>query len=74
MVHGGAWRMGDKAASNVVENKVARWVPRGVLFISANYRLLPEADALAQANDVARALARAQEVAARLGATDHGSC
>jgi arylformamidase len=67
MVHGGAWRMGDKAASRVFENKVARWVPRGVLFISANYRLLPEADALAQADDVARALTRAQEVAARFG-------
>jgi arylformamidase len=67
MVHGGAWRTGDKSTSPVLENKVARWVPRGVPFVSANYRLLPEADAIAQVDDVARALARAQQEAARFG-------
>jgi acetyl esterase/lipase len=25
MVHGGAWRIGDKRSRGVVENKVARW-------------------------------------------------
>ena len=67
MVHGGAWRIGDKGTRPVFENKVAWWVPRGVVFVSANYRLLPEADALVQVDDLARALARAQEVAARFG-------
>ena len=68
MVHGGAWRLGDKAAQAVVENKVAHWVPRGFVFISANYRLLPRAAPLKQAQDIARALAVAQDKAASWGA------
>lgn len=31
MVHGGGWRTGDKALRAVVENKMARWVPRGFI-------------------------------------------
>ena len=68
MVHGGAWRMGDKAHANVVHNKVARWVPQGVVLVSVNYRLLPEAAPLEQARDVARALAQAQRLAPQWGA------
>ena len=68
MVHGGGWRRGDKAASQVVDNKVARWVAQGYVFISVNYRMLPEADPLMQADDVARALAAAQSRAATWGA------
>lgn len=41
MVHGGARRTGDKAISRVVQEKVARWVPKGFVFISVNYRLYP---------------------------------
>jgi arylformamidase len=67
MVHGGAWRIGDKAASQVVKNKVARWVSKGFIFVSVNYRLLPKADPLMQADDVARALAAAQAKAASWG-------
>lgn len=67
MVHGGGWRRGDKAMPSVVENKVARWVPRGFIVISTNYRLLPQADPLEQARDVARALAVAQEKASDWG-------
>lgn len=67
LVHGGAWRTGDKAHDRVVAGKVARWVPKGVVLVSTNYRLLPEADALAQVDDVARALVRAQAEAARFG-------
>jgi acetyl esterase/lipase len=67
MVHGGAWRFGDKAARSVVENKVARWGPLGFIFISANNRLLPGAGPLQQAEDVARALAVAQAKAASWG-------
>lgn len=66
MVHGGAWRVGDKAMSRVVAHKVARWVPRGVLFVSTNYRLLPT-DPVSQAEDVGRALAFAQGHAAEWG-------
>ncbi len=67
MVHGGAWMVGNKSAQAVVENKVARWVPRGFIFVSINYRLLPKARPLDQAGDVARALAAAQDKAAGWG-------
>ncbi|MDD5057524.1 MAG: alpha/beta hydrolase [Sideroxydans sp.] len=67
MVHGGAWRVGDKAASSVVENKVIRWVTRGFIMVSVNYRMLPEADPLTQAGDVAQALASAQAQAPTWG-------
>ncbi|MFL5562443.1 MAG: alpha/beta hydrolase [Gemmatimonadaceae bacterium] len=61
MVHGGGWAYGDKSARGVTGNKVARWVPRGFIVISTNYRMLPEADPLEQAKDVARAIAVAQQ-------------
>jgi acetyl esterase/lipase len=60
MVHGGAWRRGDKTMSRVVQNKIDRWLPRGFIFVSIDYPMLPENDALAQADEVARALAFAQ--------------
>lgn len=65
MVHGGAWRLGDKAADKVVDNKVAHWVPKGFIFISTNYRLT--ADPLSQAGDVAQAVAYAQNFVAGHG-------
>ena len=68
MVHGGAWRTGDKESARVVNNKLARWAPRGFVFISVNYRMLPKADPLTQADDVARALATAQQKATAWGA------
>lgn len=68
MVHGGAWRLGDKRHAKVVDNKLARWAPKGIVFISVNYPLLPEADPLAQAGYVADALAYAQRHAAEWGA------
>ena len=67
MVHGGAWRMGDKRMGRVVENKTARWLPKGFVFVSVNNRLLPEADPLDQVRDVAQALATAQALAASWG-------
>lgn len=60
MVHGGGWAHGDKAMDSVVKHKVQAWVPRGVVVVSVNYRLLPQAAPLEQARDVARALAFAQ--------------
>ena len=68
MVHGGAWRVGDKAMSRVVDNKVAHWLPRGVVFVSVNYRMLPAANPLQQSEDVLRALAFAQSRAPEWGA------
>lgn len=68
MVHGGGWRIGDKTHGRVVDRKVAHWVPRGIAFISTNYRMLPEADPIEQARDVGRAVAFAQAQAAGWGA------
>ncbi|MEO8747160.1 MAG: alpha/beta hydrolase, partial [Rhodanobacter sp.] len=66
-VHGGGWRRGDKAARGVVQNKIDRWLPRGFMFISTNYRLLPDTVPLQQARDVGLALATAQRRAAEWG-------
>lgn len=67
LVHGGAWSRGDKASARVVENKVARWVPRGFIVVSANYPLVPAATPLQQARDLGLALATAQRMAAAWG-------
>ena len=63
MVHGGGWENGDKAMSRVVDNKVARWVPRGIIFVSVNYPMIPDSDPLEQADDIARALSAVQKSA-----------
>lgn len=67
MVHGGAWRLGDKEMGRVVDNKVARWVPRGIALASINYRMQPKAPPLEQARDVAKALAAIQQDAEKFG-------
>ncbi|HZX27056.1 MAG TPA: alpha/beta hydrolase [Telluria sp.] len=67
MVHGGGWSRGDKSMATVVENKAARWVPRGVVFISMDYRMIPAANPLEQARDVARAAAAVQRRAGEWG-------
>ncbi len=63
MVHGGGWRNGDKALASVVGNKGRHWLAQGYIFVSVNNRLLPAADPLAQAADVAHALAEIQRLA-----------
>lgn len=68
MVHGGMFCGGDKDQKNVVFNKVRRWLPKGFLFVSVNYRTLQDdADVLTQASDVASAIAYVQEHAAQWG-------
>lgn len=67
LVHGGGWKRGDKAAANVVAAKVEHWAAQGYVVISANYRMLPGADPLTQARDVAAAVASAQHDSARWG-------
>ena len=61
IVHGGAWSIGDKANPGVVAAKVAHWLPAGMVVVSINYRLLPHAGVLQQADDVARAIAFVQK-------------
>lgn len=58
MVHGGGWRTGDKAHPPVIANKLRYWLPRGYILVSVNYRLLPDAMAYEQAQDVAEAIRR----------------
>lgn len=67
MVHGGAWKIGDKTMSRSIDAKLQRWVPRGFVFVSINYRMLPEAKPDVQLQDVACALAFVQEKAASWG-------
>ena len=61
MVHGGGWRHGDKAMGRVVQEKVNRWVPKGFILISINYRMLPDAPVAQQERDVQAALMAAQQ-------------
>lgn len=67
LVHGGAWLMGDKGSAGLLANKVARWLPRGYILVSTNYRLVPRATPLEQADDLARALAAVQQRASGWG-------
>lgn len=67
MVHGGGWRHGDKAMGRVVQEKVNRWVPKGFILISINYRMLPDAPVAVQERDVQAALMAAQQRAGTWG-------
>ncbi len=66
MVHGGAWKIGDKNNTNVVSNKVKKWGEEGFIVVSVNYRLLPT-QPYNQAQDLRRALVYVQENAATFG-------
>lgn len=71
MVHGGGWRRGDKSARGVVENKVAHWLPKGFVFVSVDYPMLPDTPVLQQAQFVAAALAVVQRAAPQWGGDPH---
>ncbi|HEY1035705.1 MAG TPA: alpha/beta hydrolase [Pseudoxanthomonas sp.] len=60
-VHGGGWANGNKDNPGVVENKAAYWLPKGYVLVSINYRMRPDTAPIAQARDVARALADVQK-------------
>jgi acetyl esterase/lipase len=67
MVHGGAWRTGDKSAKSVVQHKVKHWVSKGFILISINYRMVPEVYPLRQAKDVETALIFSQQKVSEWG-------
>lgn len=67
MVHGGAWRYGDKANLSVVENKMPYFINKGYIFISMNYDLSPKADPIEQSVQVLKAIAYLQNNAAKYG-------
>jgi len=66
-VHGGGWVRGDKAMPQMVQNKLPHWLWLGCIVVSTNYRMLPAAGVLEQADDVARALAFVQRNAGGWG-------
>ena len=56
MVHGGAWKTGDKNHAAVVKNKLNYWNKRNWIFVSINYRLVPDVTVQQQTQDIAKAL------------------
>jgi acetyl esterase/lipase len=52
-IHGGGWQAGDKKD---VHKKPQAFVDRGFVFVSVNYRLLPEATIKQMGGDVAKAI------------------
>lgn len=64
MVHGGGWCIGDKSNSGVVAGKVSRWLPRGFIVVSVNYRMISDGVyPVEQAADAGRALGYVQREA-----------
>ena len=57
-IHGGGWQRGDK---RVVGRKASFFTGLGWVFVSVNYRLLPEGKHPANVEDVARAIAWAHD-------------
>ncbi|MEX2026243.1 MAG: alpha/beta hydrolase [Pirellulaceae bacterium] len=52
-IHGGGWRQGDKRA---VQQKPPAFVDRGFVFVSVNYRFVPQVTVKEMTGDVARAI------------------
>lgn len=52
-IHGGGWQTGDKTD---VRRKPQAFVDKGYLFVSTNYRLLPDVDMARIVQDIAKAL------------------
>jgi arylformamidase len=52
-IHGGGWQQGDKSS---VQEKPRAFVAKGFVFVSTNYRLLPNVDMETLIRDVAKSL------------------
>lgn len=65
-IHGGGWKRGDKGNATGAE-KVQHFTGRGFAFASVNYRLVPNATAEQQAQDVADGIAWLVKHARELG-------
>jgi len=67
-VHGGGFRVGDKASSKDLDPKPEFFVSKlGYIFVSVNYRLLPEGQYPRNVQDVANALAWVSNNVAEFG-------
>lgn len=67
MVHGGGWRHGTKSRGGVVGDKAVYWLGQNFIFVSTDYRLLPDAPPDQQAEDVAAAFKYVSANAAKWG-------
>lgn len=63
-IHGGGWRRGDKAE---VHHKPKAFTDRGFVFVSINYRFVPNAAVDQIAGDVAKAICWARDHAREFG-------
>ncbi len=66
MIHGGAWRIGDKVGA-VGKHQVDFFTDRGFVFVSINYRLAPAHPFPAHAEDAAAAIAYVARTIAQYG-------
>ena len=63
-IHGGGWQAGDKSD---VKNKPQAFMSKGFVFVSTNYRLLPEVDMGTLIRDVAKSFRWVQDHIAEYG-------
>lgn len=63
-IHGGGWRRGDKSA---VQRKPQAFVDKGFVFVSINYRFVPQITVKEMAGDVAKAIRWVHDHAKRYG-------
>lgn len=66
-IHGGGWRIGDKAAGACGREKAAFFNPLGYAYASVNYRLSPAVQHPVHVDDVAAAISWLHDNAAQLG-------
>lgn len=67
MIHGGGWRMGDKANRSVGMEKARFFCAAGCVYVSINYRLSPAVRHPAHVEDVAEAVAWVHRQIGRFG-------
>ncbi len=67
-IHGGGWQVGDKSE---VQAKPQAFVDRGFVFVSTNYRLLPQVDMATLIRDVAQSLHWVNDHIAEHGGDPH---
>lgn len=63
-IHGGGWQVGDKSS---VQSKPRAFTDKGFVFVSTNYRLLPEVDMATIVRDVAMSIRWVHEHIAEYG-------
>lgn len=63
-IHGGGWRQGDKA---MVQHKPQAFVDKGFVFVSVNYRFVPQATVKEMTGDIAKAVKWVSQHAAEYG-------